>query len=245
MAANSLEERLARESRLPPREAVRIGVALARSVDQLHRQGHKSNSIVPSGITLNGDRVLLVADAGSSRTQEEIVSVEEPLNLYPSPEELAGQKADARTDVYRLGALIYQMLIGSPPPRPLPMSRLPASPRLRRLDTTPSVHATRRDVSRALDAAISRAMAHDARDRFATPMHFADVLEESLLQRLDHQPHSDRPSQMAIVDSFEFGEEEVRGLRREVRGMKQRRALVALLVLAGVLVVLLLRKGLL
>lgn len=242
MTPNSLEDRLVRESRLLPREAVRIGSTLCRLVEQVHRTGGKLSPLRPSNVILNGNQVLLEDGAATTDSDVPPSAVGEAV-FYASPEELAGQRADPRTDVYRLGALMYQMLIGSAPPRPQPLSRLPASPRLRRMVSTPSVHAIRRDVSRALDAAIGRALAHDPKDRFANAAQFADVLEESLVQRLDHQPHSDRPSQVAIVDSFEFGEEELRGLRRQNRGTKRRRALAVLLLLAAALAVILVRKG--
>ena len=224
MMNGTLEEKLARERQLSPKEAVRIGASLAREVERLHRQGKRPCPIAPASVTLRGPQVVL-ADDGTT--------------AFRSPEEAAGRPADERTDVYRLGAIMYQMLTGSTPPEPPTASLLATEPRLRAPAPPPSVHAVRRDVSRALDAAITRALARDPRDRFARAIHFADVLDESV-NRQDHEPHSDRPSQMMIVDSWEFQEEERRAERRSRRKTTERRALVVLALLIGVLAVVML-----
>jgi serine/threonine protein kinase len=220
MTNGSLEERLARERHLSPREAVRIGAALAREVDLLHRQGRRSCQITPAAVTLRGNEVILGENGASA---------------FPSPEEVAGRPADERTDVYRLGALMYQMLTGITPPEPVaPARMITTTPRLRPPPAPPSVHAIRREVNRALDAAITRALARDPGDRFARAIHFAEVLVESV-NRLDHEPHSDRPSQAMIVDSWEFQEEERRTERRTKRQATERKAVLLLMVLSGIL----------
>lgn len=220
MLNGTLEEKLARERQLSPKEAVRIGASLAREVERLHRQGKRACPIAPAAVTLRGTQVVLAEDGKSS---------------FPSPEEAAGQPADERTDVYRLGAIMYQMLTGATPPEPMAGPKIiTTAPRLRAPAAPPSVHAVRRDVNRALDAAITRALARDPKDRFARAIHFADVLDESV-NRQDHEPHSDRPSQMMIVDSWEFQEEERRAERRTRRQATERKALLLLVVLSGIL----------
>jgi serine/threonine protein kinase len=219
MPNGTLEERLARERQLSPKEAVRIGSSLAREVERLHKQGNRALSIGPASIVLRGTQVLIGENGGPA---------------FPSPEETNGHAADERTDIYRLGALMYQMLTGGAPPEPVVASKITTAPRLRPPAPPPSVHAVRRDVNRALDAAITRALARDPRDRFARAIHFADVLDESVT-RQDHEPHSDRPSQMMIVDSWEFQEEERRAERRTRRQVTERKALLLLVVLSGIL----------
>ena len=220
MVNGTLEERLGRERQLSPKEAVRIGASLAREVERLHRQGKRPCPIDPSTVVFRGTQVVL-GESGNSP--------------FTSPEEVSGHAADERTDVYRLGAIMYQMLTGSAPPAPVPAPKITTAPRLRPPAPPPSVHAVRRDVSRALDAAITRALARDPKDRFARAIHFADVLDESMT-RADHEPHSDRPSQMMIVDSWEFQEEEKRAERKIRRSMAERKAVLLLVVLGAVLV---------
>jgi serine/threonine protein kinase len=201
----TLNDRLAREPRLPPREAVRIGAALARSLVQLHRQGMKDCPITPANVLLHGNEARLLEE------QPLLTRDNQP---YLSPEEASGKKADELTDIYRLGALMFHMLTGSPPPRP-----------------APSVHTLRRDVTRQLDAAIARALANEPASRFSRAAQFAEILEDSQTAHTDHSPHSYRPSQVAIVDSFEFVEEETRSEQK--RRQKIRRRIVVLLVLLG------------
>jgi serine/threonine protein kinase len=225
MTHGTLEEKLVRERQLSPKEAVRIGSSLAREVERLHRQGKRPCPIAPAAITLRGTQVVLAEDGPAA---------------FRSPEEVAGHPADERTDVYRLGAIMYQMLTGATPPEPTVSKIISTAPRLRPPAPPPSVHAVRRDVNRALDAAITRALARDPKDRFARAIHFADVLDESV-NRQDHEPHSDRPSQAMIVDSWEFQEEERRAERRTRRQATERKALFVLVILTVILGVVLLR----
>lgn len=224
----TLHERLAREQRMAPPEAVRIGAALARHMVQLHRQGVKDCPITPANILIqNNDARLL--EAG----QALLTSGNQP---YLSPEEASGRKADELTDIYRLGALMFHMLTGSPPPAPVPGTRLGSAGKA---PPPPSVHLIRRDISRQLDAAITRALAAEPTARFSRASQFAEILEDSQTARMDHSPHSDRPSQVAIVDSFEFVEEEKRA-EQQSRQRTRRRITILLLALAVAVVGLLL-----
>jgi len=229
----TLNDRLSREPQLPPREAVRIGAALARSLVQLHRQGTKDCPITPANVLLHGNDARLL-------------EVEQPLltrdnQPYLSPEEAAGKRADELTDIYRLGALMYHMLTGSPPPAPQPASKLSTATKLRPPQPAPSVHSLRRDVTRQLDSAIARALAIEPANRFARAAQFAEILEDSQTAHTDHSPHSYRPSQVAIVDSFEFVEEETRSEQKR-RQQSRRRIVVLLVLLAGAVAGLLLVK---
>ncbi|MEP7326582.1 MAG: hypothetical protein ABI836_11580, partial [Gemmatimonadota bacterium] len=102
-AGETLNDRLSREPRLPPREAVRIGAALARSLVQLHRRGMKDCPIIPANILLVGN------DARLLEEQPLLTRDNQP---YLSPEEASGKPADELTDIYRLGALMFHMLTG-------------------------------------------------------------------------------------------------------------------------------------
>ena len=218
----TLNDRLSREQRLPPREAVRIGAALARSLVQLHRQGTKDCPITPANILLQGNDARLLEAEQAMLTRDN--------QPYLSPEEASGKKADELTDIYRLGALMFHMLTGAPPPAPQPVSRM-VTGNFRSLSPAPSVHTVRRDVSRQLDAAITRALAVEPSNRFARASQFAEILEDSQTARMDHSPHSYRPSQVAIVDSFEFVEEEKRSEQK--RRQQTRRRMVFLLMVLG------------
>jgi serine/threonine protein kinase len=118
----SLRDRLAREKQLPIREAVRIATEVAGALDYAHRHGIIHRDIKPENILLH-DGSALVADFGIAlaasragrRAQTETgVSLGTP--QYMSPEQAVGERdLDARSDVYALGCVTYEMLTGEPP----------------------------------------------------------------------------------------------------------------------------------
>src|SRR5687768_7567882 len=143
----SLRDRLHREKQLPVGEAVRIAKEVASALDYAHRHGVIHRDIKPENILIH-DGQALVADfgialaaskAGGGRMTETGMSLGTP--HYMSPEQAMGEREiTARSDVYALGAVTYEMLSGEPPftgptaqaivakvmteePRPLHMAR--------------------------------------------------------------------------------------------------------------------------
>lgn len=119
----SLRQRLVREKQLPVAEAIRLAVEVADALDYAHRRGILHRDIKPENILLH-DGHALVADfgialaltraAGAARLTATGLSIGTP--QYMSPEQAAGEpNLDARTDVYALGATLYEMLTGEPP----------------------------------------------------------------------------------------------------------------------------------
>ena len=122
VAGISLRYRLAREKQLPIAEAVRIATEVASALDYAHRHGIIHRDIKPENILLH-DGSALVADfgialaasnAGGARMTETGMSLGTP--QYMSPEQAMGERElDARSDVYALGCVTYEMLTGEPP----------------------------------------------------------------------------------------------------------------------------------
>ena len=117
----SLRDRLSREKQLPIADAVRIGTEVASALDYAHRHGVIHRDIKPENILLH-DGQALVADFGialaaskaGSRMTETGMSLGTP--HYMSPEQAMGEREiTARSDVYALGAMLYEMLSGDPP----------------------------------------------------------------------------------------------------------------------------------
>ena len=118
----SLRARLDREKQLPVGEAVRIACEVADALDYAHRQDVIHRDIKPENILLHDGRVLVadfgialaVTEAGGSRLTETGISLGTP--HYMSPEQTMGERdLDARSDLYALGAMLYEMLAGEPP----------------------------------------------------------------------------------------------------------------------------------
>ena len=125
----SLRDRLIREKQLSIAEAVRIGREVADALDYAHRHGVVHRDIKPENVLLHDGRAL-VADfgialavssaGGGTRMTETGMSLGTP--HYMSPEQAMGEReVTARSDVYALGCVVYEMLTGEPPftgPRP-------------------------------------------------------------------------------------------------------------------------------
>jgi serine/threonine-protein kinase len=176
----SLRETLSREKQLPVEAAIQITRAVASALDYAHRHDVIHRDIKPANILLH-DGQALVADfgialavtaAGGDRITETGLSLGTP--EYMSPEQATGDRElDARSDVYSLGAVLYEMLAGDPPHTGPTVQAIIAKlvterPRpVRELRDTVPIH-----VEAALDSALAQLPA----DRFATASDFADVL---------------------------------------------------------------------
>ena len=118
----SLRDRLNREKQLPIADAVRLATEVASALDYAHRHGVIHRDIKPENILLH-DGQALVADfgialaaskAGGTRMTETGMSLGTP--QYMCPEQAMGEREiTARSDVYALGCVTYEMLVGEPP----------------------------------------------------------------------------------------------------------------------------------
>ena len=178
----SLRGRLLRERRLPLRDALRITRAVAGALEFAHRQGIVHRDIKPENILLHQGEPL-VADFGialavgggvtPNRLTEAGITLGTP--AYMSPEQCTGDAAlDGRSDEYSLACVLYEMLAGEPPYFGATAQAILA----RQLMKPPPRLGAARAVPRAVDAAVSRALAKAPPDRFATVGEFADALGE-------------------------------------------------------------------
>ncbi|HEV8150221.1 MAG TPA: protein kinase [Gemmatimonadales bacterium] len=177
----SLRDRLNREKQLPVEDAIRITREVASALDYAHRHGIIHRDIKPENILLH-DGSALVADfgialaashTGDTRMTETGMSLGTP--HYMSPEQAMGERTlDARSDIYALGCVCYEMLAGEPPftgpTAQAVVARVlteePRSLTLQRKTIPPSV-------ADAVEVALSKLPA----DRFATAAQFAEALE--------------------------------------------------------------------
>jgi serine/threonine-protein kinase len=117
----SLRDRLNRETQLPVEDALRIAREAADALEYAHQEGIIHRDIKPENILLTGAHAL-VADfgiaralgAGEEKLTETGLAIGTP--AYMSPEQASGQRElDARTDIYSLGVVLYEMLAGETP----------------------------------------------------------------------------------------------------------------------------------
>lgn len=175
----SLRDRLRREGPLPIPDALRIASEVADALSFAHGQGVIHRDIKPENVLLagtTGDPTAschaVVADFGIARLLAETgpeltgtgVSLGTP--AYMSPEQASGERtADARTDIYSLGCLVYEMLVGEPP-----FTGPNASAIIARHITAPvpSIRTVRPSVSQDLEALVHRALEKVPADRIGT-----------------------------------------------------------------------------
>ena len=177
----SLRDRLNRERQLPVPDAVRIAREVADALAYAHGHGVIHRDIKPENILLQNGHAL-VADfgialaaskTGGSRLTETGMSLGTP--HYMSPEQAMGERAlDARTDIYALGCVLYEMLVGEPP-----FTGPTAQAIVARVMTEDprSITAQRKTVPTHVSAAVEVALAKLPADRFASATEFAAALE--------------------------------------------------------------------
>jgi eukaryotic-like serine/threonine-protein kinase len=179
----SLRERLRREQQLPVEDAVRITREAAQALQYAHDHGVIHRDIKPENLLLTTDGNTLVADFGIARALSAVddrltetgMSVGTP--AYMSPEQASGERLlDARTDVYSMATVLYEMLAGEPPFTG-PTAQAVIARRLS--GTVPRLRDARPSVPEALEQATIRALAPVPADRFASAAEFGRALAAS------------------------------------------------------------------
>ena len=181
LEGESLRARLEREGQLPVEDAVRIAVGIAHALSYAHAHGVIHRDLKPENVLLqHGQPVVLdfgvalaLRNAAEGRRTQTGISVGTP--QYMSPEQAAGEKIiDARADIYALGALTYEMLVGEPPHTGPSAQAVIA--KVMAGDVRP-VTSSRPSVPSHVATAVHRALARVPADRFATASDFARALE--------------------------------------------------------------------
>lgn len=201
----SLRDRLRREKQLPVDEAVRIATEVAGALDYAHRHGVVHRDIKPENILLH-DGQALVADfgialaaskAGGTRMTETVMSLGTP--HYMSPEQAMGEREiTARSDVYALGAVLYEMLSGEPP-----FTGSTAQAVVARVVTESPrpLRSQRHTIPPHVEAAVLTALEKLPADRFASAADFADALKDKSYAATVPGAAAARPSTRAVKRS--------------------------------------------
>jgi len=176
----SLRERLDREGKLGVDEVIRLTDEIAAALSYAHERGIVHRDVKPENVMLTGRRAV-VADfgiaralrvAGGERLTGTGLAVGTP--AYMSPEQAMGQAdVDARSDVYALGCVVYEMVAGRAPFEGDTPQALLAKHAVERV---PGLRTSDPQVPLFLERAVERALAKDPADRFSTASEFAGAL---------------------------------------------------------------------
>lgn len=179
----TLRDRLAREKQLSLDEALTVTREIADALSYAHSRGIVHRDIKPENILLQSGHAV-VADFGIARALSRAgeaaltgtgLVVGTP--QYMSPEQSTGTgDVDARSDIYSLGCVAYEMLSGEPPHRG-PTAQAIIARRLS--EPVPSLRAVREQLPEPVERAILRALARAPADRFPTAAQFASALAEA------------------------------------------------------------------
>lgn len=176
----SLRHRLLRQRRLPLQDALYIAGDVADALAFAHSQGIIHRDIKPENILLSGDHAI-VADFGIARAISAAGSLTltqagQPIGSpgYMSPEQaLATGDLDARTDIYSLGCVVFEMLAGETPAASMTERRIH---NWSALENSRAIQGTDPGAARSVKHAISRSLAPLPDDRFPTVADFATAL---------------------------------------------------------------------
>ena len=176
----SLRDRLERERQMGLEETLEIAKSVAAALDYAHQRGVIHRDVKPANILFQGGQALVadfgiavaVSTAGGMRLTETGLPVGTP--AYMSPEQATGDRdLDPRSDVYSLGAVVYEMLVGEPPHVGTSAQAVMA----KILSETPvPIRRIRELIPRNVEAAVQQALARSPGDRFGSAAEFSSAL---------------------------------------------------------------------
>lgn len=176
----SLQDRLAREGQLGLDQALRLAREIAGALAYAHERGVIHRDIKPGNILLESGHAVVadfgiagaVSVAGGERLTQTGMIVGSP--AYMSPEQASGADAEARSDLYSLGCVVYEMLTGQPP-FTAPTAMVVMARHL--LDPVPPIATARPGLPSYVTRAVERLLAKSPADRYATAAEWIAALD--------------------------------------------------------------------
>ena len=182
ITGESLRDRIERDKQLPISDATAITREVADALSHAHSLGIVHRDIKPENVLFQAGHAMVsdfgiacaVSAAGGERLTETGFAVGTP--AYMSPEQAMGDsEIDARSDIYSLGCMLYEMLAGDPP---FTASTAQALLARKSIGQVPAISTVRATVPRHVEKAITTALARVPADRYATAVEFSAALSK-------------------------------------------------------------------
>jgi serine/threonine-protein kinase len=173
--------------KLPVERAVKLTLAICDALDTMHKHGVVHRDLKPENIMVGeGDRIKIIDFGIAMKEDSRRLTYTEMSMLgtpdYISPEQVKGQRGDQRSDIYALGAMLYEMLTGQPP---FTGSNPLAVMNERVLNDPKPARELNPEISPEIEEVLSRALKRDPRHRYATAAEMAWELEHPELIGVD------------------------------------------------------------
>jgi tRNA A-37 threonylcarbamoyl transferase component Bud32 len=169
---------------MPLEEVLHTCQALASALDYAHQQGMVHRDVKPANVTMTAKGDVILTDFGIARivggTQYTLTGAVTGTPAYMSPEQAQGERGDERSDIYALGVMLYEMVVGQVPfdadtPLAVIMKQISAP--------LPLPRQLKPDISEAVERVILKALAKDPKDRYQTVAGMSAALEAALAGR--------------------------------------------------------------
>ncbi len=199
----TIRDRIIREKRIPPAEAIRIVARVAAALDFAHRQGIVHRDIKPENVILQeGEPLILdfgiakaISAAGGETLTQTGIAIGTP--AYLSPEQASGEtQLDGKSDQYSLACTLYEMLAGVPP-----FTGASAQGVIAKRFAGPPAAVTEHvpTISGETSAIIAKALSLEPGDRFPTTVDFASALASSADASEALAPKADARQSIAVL----------------------------------------------
>ena len=244
---DTLRDVLRREGRLRPEKAMELAADICGALDFSHRNGIVHRDVKPGNVMITPDGAVKVMDFGIARAVSDsaatMTSTAAVIGTaqYLSPEQARGEGVDARSDVYSLGCLLYELVTGAPPftgdsPVSVAYQHVREDPRL-----PSSINPA---IPPELDAIVMKAMAKNPANRYQSAADMrSDLLRAVAGQRVEATPVMGDAEKTAIIgvppggyggyDDERWDEDDEAAERRRRRRIIAIVAVIGLLLLAG------------